>query len=119
MDMIDLGAAFLETVKHIASRIRRLKFERSNVSEYWYREEAHYLTWFDNVEMYHVVVPDYLYVWFAAWEEHYWACKKENLIYIDKKSGQIVNAVELREIEDAEIAEGEREWEMEEQRRKK
>ncbi|KAJ2976900.1 hypothetical protein NQ176_g4676 [Zarea fungicola] len=118
MDMIDLGVAFLENVKHIAPRIRRLKFERSNVSEYWYYEEADNLTWFDNVELYHVVVPDALNGWYAAWEECYWACKKENLIYIDKQTGQMLNAVELREVEDAEIAKAEREWEIEEDRRR-
>lgn len=58
MDMIDLGTAYLEDVRSIAPKIRRLKFERSNGPEYWYHWESMNLTWFRNVELYHVVVPD-------------------------------------------------------------
>lgn len=52
MDIIDLGTALLDTVRNIAPRIRRLKFERSNGSEYWYHWESQNLTWLGNVELY-------------------------------------------------------------------
>lgn len=56
--------------------------------------------------------------WYGGWEENYWACTEENLKFIDKKTGHIVNAVELRQLEEADLAEGERHWDVEEERRR-
>lgn len=113
MDMIDIGADHLATIKHIAPKIRRLKFERVNSCEYWYETEALELAHFCNVELFHVVDATSVDGWRGAWEEYTWPCIQENLVFINKNTGETVNAVQLQAREDAEIAKEWDEFELE------
>ncbi|KAJ6781489.1 hypothetical protein PWT90_11173 [Aphanocladium album] len=95
MDMIDIGRDGLPDVKHMASRIQRLMLERDNANEYWWYEEGHELIGFRNLDAVHVLSPHPLVGWCEAWEERYWCRKKENLLFIDKATGQVANVDEV------------------------
>lgn len=105
MDMIDLYQGFLDRLEHLKHRIRRLKFERCHSDEYWFHEESRNMIWFDNLEVCHVVARNALADWYMAWEDVHWSCTMENLKFIDRKTGQMVDGNELQRMMEVEYAE--------------
>ncbi|KAJ2975821.1 hypothetical protein NQ176_g5303 [Zarea fungicola] len=101
-DMIDLQQGQLKLVEHLKGRIHQLRFERCNCDDYWYYTESSNLCWFEKLEECHVVAVAGLELWEAAWEDYYWSCSKENLKFIEKEAGRILNAIELERMVDAE-----------------
>ncbi|KAH0592101.1 hypothetical protein MHUMG1_10149 [Metarhizium humberi] len=115
LDMLDVGEASLEYLEHNGSRVRRLKFEARNFDEYWFHFESQKLLWFTNLVECHVVSGDGLEAWWGAWQDFYWSCKREDLKFIDKKTGETMNSYEVDEMMDKIQAEDWRQAELEEE----
>ncbi|KID59421.1 hypothetical protein MAN_10726, partial [Metarhizium hybridum] len=115
LDMLDVGEAFFEYLEHHGSRVRRLKFEAQNFDECWFHFDSKKLVWFTNLVECHVVSGDGLGAWWGAWEDFYWSCKREDLIFIDKETGQRMNSYEVDEMMDKIQAETWRQAELEEE----
>lgn len=49
---------------------------------------------------YHVVAGDGVGAWWGAWEDFTWTCKRENLKFIDKQTGMIMNSYEVDKMMD-------------------
>lgn len=100
-DMIDIETDDLGTILHLWSRIRRLKLERDFSSSSWYHGEVQDLAYFRNLEMCQIAGAVSVLRWFGGWEVHYLSCKRENVFFIDTNSGEMVNAVQLKEVGEA------------------
>ncbi|CAN9233375.1 unnamed protein product [Alternaria alternata] len=70
IDMVDIGNSYLSAFKPIASKIKRLKFERENSNEAWFNTEKRELKDFKNVEEIHVVCADGFDQWAFSIEHH-------------------------------------------------
>lgn len=96
VDIIDIGNESHYTLfKECGPRIRRLKFEASNLAEWWYHGSARDLPVFDGVQQCFVLAIDGWEAWEDAFNEHYFACAAEDLYIIDKNRSRIVSFPEL------------------------
>jgi hypothetical protein len=97
---VDIGTSYFKHYEHIASSIKRLKFERENTDEYFYHTESRQLSVFINAKEIHVVCADGFWAWGGDIEEriHPWPCAIENLVFIDKHNGQVARGFELESI---------------------
>jgi hypothetical protein len=97
---VDIGTSYFKHYEHIASSIKRLKFERENTDEYFYHTESQQLGIFSNAEEIHVVCADGFWSWGGAIEEgtHPWPCNIENLIFTEKDNDQVARGLELERI---------------------
>lgn len=75
--------------------------ERDNADEYCYHDEGHELIDFPNTDVLHILSPHPLAGRCDTWEERCWSCKKQNLKFIDKATGQVANMDEVQAIRDA------------------
>lgn len=101
LDIIDVGyGSNLDILKHNGSRVRRLKFEADNYEEHWFHSASRDLVWFKNMVEYHVVAGGGVGAWWGAWEDFTWTCKRENLKFIDKQTGMIMNSYEVDKMMD-------------------
>lgn len=110
VDMISIGETMFDVVKPEADLIRRLKIEREN-DELFYHRCSEDLRWFSNVVETHVVCIDGPENWHLAGEEIYWPCGRENLWFIEKGTGEMMNSMELDKIQDEILAKSCREAE--------
>jgi hypothetical protein len=74
IDMVDIGNSYLSAFKPIASKIKRLKFERENSNEAWFNTEKRELKDFKNVEEIHVVCADGFDQWAFSMYDISWPC---------------------------------------------
>jgi hypothetical protein len=98
--MVDIGTSEFKHFVHIASAIRRLKFERENEDEYFYYKESQELRLFANAAEIHVVCADGFWMWGGCINEgtHSWPCAAENLVFIDGRDGRVARGLELERI---------------------
>ncbi|EUC45685.1 hypothetical protein COCMIDRAFT_94758 [Bipolaris oryzae ATCC 44560] len=97
-DMMDIGASRFDLYKNIAPAVKRLKFERENSDEFFYRTEAQQLKQFVNVEEIHIDCADGFWMWGGAVYDHPWPCAKEKLLFIDAFDGRVARGLELETI---------------------
>ncbi|KAM5358271.1 hypothetical protein ACJZ2D_015429 [Fusarium nematophilum] len=97
MDMISIGDTDLRDIVDEQLDIRRLRFEREN-NEWFFHFESKELEEFANLVEVHVICLAGFFDWLEAWECVEWSCPKENVRFIEKKSGQMVDGYELEKI---------------------
>jgi hypothetical protein len=95
IDMVDIGASKFCNYESIASAVKRLKFERENGDEYFYRTESNELMKFVSVEEIHIVCADGFWMWAGAIDEHAWPCAEEKLVFIDAFDGRVTRGIEF------------------------
>ncbi|OBT54151.1 hypothetical protein VE04_10302 [Pseudogymnoascus sp. 24MN13] len=100
IDLLSIGKTAFSVFKTVAPLITRLKFERENSNEYWYRWESHETLNFVNAKEIHVVCGDPPEIWWEATDQIAWPCALENVFFIDPRDGVIVNGIELGKIRD-------------------
>jgi hypothetical protein len=98
IDMVDIGTSKFGYYKSIVSVVKRLKFERKNGDEWFYRTEAQELRKFVTVEEIHVVCADGFWMWGDALYEHPWPCAEEKIVFIDAFDGRVAHGMELETI---------------------
>ncbi|KAI5371729.1 hypothetical protein CC77DRAFT_987358 [Alternaria alternata] len=95
IDMVDIGNSYLSAFKPIASKIKRLKFERENSNEAWFNTEKRELKDFKNVEEIHVVCADGFDQWAFSMYDISWPCADDKILFLDPSEGQVANGMEF------------------------
>jgi hypothetical protein len=95
IDMADIGNSYLSAFKPIASKIKRLKFERENSNEAWFNTEKRELKDFKNVEEIHVVCADGFDQWAFSMYDISWPCADDKILFLDPSEGQVANGMEF------------------------
>jgi hypothetical protein len=98
IDMVDIGASEFRDFESIQSAVKRLKFERENSDEYFYRNESRDILKFVNVEELHIVCADGFWTWSDALAEHAWPCAHDKLVFFDPTDGRVARGRELETI---------------------
>lgn len=105
-DVIFIENSSLEHFKPVAHHIKRLEFERKYDSdEGHYYFESRYIGSFVNAREIYVVCADGIESWHEAWMMHPWPCERQNLFFIDRLDGRMMNSIELDEMCDQELKE--------------
>ncbi|KAF7556899.1 hypothetical protein G7046_g6169 [Stylonectria norvegica] len=96
-DMISIGNSDYCIIKPEQLLIRRLRFEDESTDGHagFFHFHSKELRDFCNLTEIHVICQDGLLDWQDAWECVYWPCPDENVRFIDKKSGQMVDGYAL------------------------
>lgn len=99
LDMVSIGDTDFRFFKSVAQMIKRLRFERDNSDEVWYRGESAELYIFVNVTEIHVVVSEDsdMRHWHGASQDHNWPCAIESVFVVDLKEGQMVKLLDLED----------------------
>jgi hypothetical protein len=98
IDMVDIGVSEFRDFESIASKIKRLKFERENTDEFFYYTENQQLLKFVHAEEIHVVCADGFWNWGGALYEHPWPCTHDKLVFFDPTEGLVAGGMELERI---------------------
>ncbi|KAH7113109.1 hypothetical protein B0J13DRAFT_681806 [Dactylonectria estremocensis] len=112
MDMISIGDTDLREIVDEQRDIRRLRFERQD-DEWLFHFESKELKEYTNLEELHVVCLAGFFDWLEAWECVEWSCPEENVRFIDKESGQMIDGYELDKMWDDFVVESKRKEEEE------
>ena len=99
VDMISIGETDYWIINSERLLIRRLRFEDKN-NEGFFHFHSKELRDFCNFREIHVICKDGLLAWQDAWEYLYWPCPRENMRFIDKESGQMVDGYALDKMMD-------------------
>ncbi|KAH7007286.1 hypothetical protein EDB80DRAFT_456810 [Ilyonectria destructans] len=94
MDMISLGDTDIRNIVDERLDIRRLRFERES-DEWFFHWESKGLEGFANLIEIHVICLDTFFSWLDSWEHVEWQCPRENVRFIKKESGQMIDGYEL------------------------
>ncbi|USP74060.1 hypothetical protein yc1106_01334 [Curvularia clavata] len=98
IDMVDIKDSEFRNYHHIASAIKRLKFEwESSCASFCYSGLKE-LKPFVNVEEIHVVCTAGFSVWAWATCEYSWPCNEEKLLFIDASNGRVARGTEFEAI---------------------
>jgi hypothetical protein len=99
IDIVDIGTSEFCNFDHIATAIKRLRFERENNDIDFYDTESHRLRNFINAKEIHVVCADKFWNWQGVIDDdtHPWPCPVENLLFIQKQSGRVVRGDRMEE----------------------
>ncbi|KAI9163870.1 hypothetical protein HJFPF1_05498 [Paramyrothecium foliicola] len=94
IDLISIGHTGYWIISAERKLIRRLKFEGGN-DEGFYHFRTHELREFCNLSEIQIICEPGLLEWQPAWQFLQWPCPRENLRFIDKQSGLMVDGYEL------------------------
>lgn len=94
IDIISIGQMPFGYIKPEAALIQRLKFERENDDLFFY-SCSRKLLWFSKVIDVYVVIVNGFTDWYEAWSDFPWQCKRENLWFIDKDTGEVRDSYAL------------------------
>jgi hypothetical protein len=87
--MVSIGGTHFDYLNPVKHMIKRLRFERDNIDEFWFRgEESLQLHTFVNAAEVHAVLCEDgdMQHWHGASEDHGWPCPVENVFIADPKN---------------------------------